>query len=196
MATSRQTGIAPADNPQAADEAALLHAFRRDRTPDAFEPLLDLALPKIRGVIYRIVLNEDDMNDLVQETMIRAYHKFDSFQGRSAFSTWVCQIGVNQALNHVRKKRPELTEDGNVERDAGAGKERPDRRMIQAEEQKTVDWAMAQLPEHLRSVLVLSVIEEMETDDVAAACGCSKTAVYWRLHKARKKLRQLVAQSN
>ena len=87
------------------DERRLLAEFRRTRSPEAFEPLIHCSMQKVRGVIYRIVLNRDELEDLVQDAYIKAYQKFDSFRGKSAFSTWVCQIAVNHTLNYVRKRK-------------------------------------------------------------------------------------------
>ena len=76
--------------------------FLNSGTPEDFECLIRANLDKVRRVIYRIVLNVEDCEDLVQETFIKAYQKIHTFQQKSKFSTWLCQIGVNLAISFLR----------------------------------------------------------------------------------------------
>ncbi len=171
----------------------LVTVFEQSRAPEDFEPLIDACLDKVRGVIYKIILNQNELDDLTQEAFIRAYRKFDSFRGKSSFSTWVCQIAVNNTLNHIRKrKRIVQADDFVLDNQTSSPKERPDRAAIRGEHRGLVDKAIRKLPEHLRVVLVLTVIEDMETEDIAKACGCAKATIYWRLHKARKEMKRIM----
>ena len=72
---------------------------------DQFDALAAEAMPKLRGVIRRMVGNPDDTNDLVQDSLLRAYEKFSSFRGDSSFSTWLVSIGTRAALNHLRSRK-------------------------------------------------------------------------------------------
>lgn len=72
---------------------------------DDFDALAAEAMPKLRGVIRRMVGDPDDTNDLVQDSLLRAYEKFSSFRGDSAFSTWLVSIGTRAALNHLRSQK-------------------------------------------------------------------------------------------
>ncbi len=185
MPTDRKREPSPA-----AAEEELLSAFRQAHSPEAFEPLVLLNLNKVRGVISRIVLNPADTDDLVQETFIRAYQKFDSFKGNANFSTWLCRIAVTRSLNHLRKFRRQLPGENALANQAAHVSEQPDQRLMRDEQNRQLDEAMAGLPSHLRAVLVLSVLEDMEAGEVARVCNCSKATVYWRLHRARKELRK------
>ncbi len=172
-----------------ATEDALLRTFTSTRAPDDFEPLMRHSLKRVSGLIYKVVLCPHTTDDLVQETYIKAYQQFDRFQGRSSFSTWVCRIGINMAISHLRKERHRR--QGELIDDALPGNPslHPDSRAMVGEKYQQVDAAMRRLSPPLRAALVMSVIDEMPIPDVAKALGCPRATVYWRIHQARKQLR-------
>jgi RNA polymerase sigma-70 factor (ECF subfamily) len=73
--------------------------------PRAFDALVLAARPKLRAVIRRIVGHPDDTDDLMQESIARAWQSIGTFRGDATFSTWLCAIGVRQALDHLRKQK-------------------------------------------------------------------------------------------
>ena len=80
-----------------------LEQFNRDRSPENFDKLMEEHISKVRGVIYNIVLNQADTDDICQDVFIFAFHNFNRFDHSSAFSTWLCGIAVNMANNQRRK---------------------------------------------------------------------------------------------
>lgn len=72
---------------------------------DAFSALMIEIEPKLRKTIRQIIGHPEDTDDLVQETMVRAWEKIKSFQGKSHFSTWVCAIGVRLCMDHLRRHK-------------------------------------------------------------------------------------------
>ncbi len=170
-----------------ADE--LLENFRRRRTPRRFEPLVLSHIDQVRRIIFRITLCPDDTEDLVQETFIRAYEKIDQFRGESSFSTWLCRIGVNLALSFLKKtgKRGTLPLTREI---ADRGDASPGHKEESGRELERIHAAIAQLPEKYRAALVLSAVEEMDTEEIANVLNCANATVYWRLHRARKILAQ------
>lgn len=77
---------------------------------NAFEALLLEHRPKLRAVIRRMIGHPDDTNDLVQESIIRAWEAIGSYRGEASFGTWLCSIGVRQAIDHLRKQKQWRTE--------------------------------------------------------------------------------------
>ncbi len=170
-------------------EVDLLKKFFQSRLPGDFEPLMKTVIGKVYRVIYRIVLNKEDAEDLLQETMIKAYEKIDTFQGKAKFSTWVCQIGVNMALTSLRKIKYKHSdhEEENLE---SSPLDAPDLIIESTEEMEKIHRAISELSIKLRSVITLSVIEEMDIQEIAYVLKCPEATVYWRLHQARKILSQ------
>ena len=161
----------------------LLNIFLETRLPEDFEHLIRANIGRLQGVIYRIVLNIEDSEDLVQETFIKAYDKIDTFKGDAKFSTWLCQIGVNLAISFLRKRKP--VQSINVELEESSFNT-PDRIAESNAELDRIHQAISGLSEKLRSVIILSVIERMELKEIALVLKCPKATVYWRLHQARK----------
>ena len=171
-------------------EEQLINEFRATRDPEIFGKLVAENAAKVRGVIYKIVLNHATTDDVAQEAFIAAYQKFDSFRGGAKFSTWLCRIAVNKALTHLRRQRPEapLT-DAKLETMHNDREKCPHQAIVSSEHSAQVDWAMRQLPDDLRTTIVLNVIEEMDIGAIAEIMACPKATVYWRLHQARKTLK-------
>lgn len=71
----------------------------------AFEALLLIGRPTLRGVIRRMVGHPDDTEELVQEAVLHAWESIATFRGESGFGTWLCAIGIRQALDHLRRQK-------------------------------------------------------------------------------------------
>ncbi|MFZ2656000.1 MAG: RNA polymerase sigma factor [Victivallales bacterium] len=169
-------------------ESQAVETFLKDKTPEAFSPVVDEHVGMLRNFVYRIVLNAHDTDDIVQEAFITAYNKADSFKGNSKFSTWLCRIACNRSLTMIRNGRKTVVTDGEdcpEMRDASTSNT-PDKPMINRETQSRVMTAVSALPEHLRAAITLVAIDEKETDEAAYILGCNKATLYWRIHKARK----------
>jgi RNA polymerase sigma-70 factor (ECF subfamily) len=176
-------------------EARALDAFRTQRSPAAFEALVDLHIDRVRSVIYSILLDQTDTDDVAQETFVAAYTNFDSFRGRSRFSTWLCGIAVKRALTFLRRRtrrRARTVGPEALDRVPADARREPERHAVANEEMAVLEAAIHRLPPHFRAVLLLSVVEDMDTGDVAKSCGCTRATVYWRLHRARALLREFL----
>jgi RNA polymerase sigma-70 factor (ECF subfamily) len=143
------------------------------------------------GLAYRLVGNEHDAADVVQEAYLRAFRGMKSFRGEASFRTWAYRITANCAANFLaeRARHPhvELDEtapvrETRVERDpeevAGSGDDR--RRLVAA---------LSTLPEPLRLVVVLRDVYDLPHAVVARELGISQSAAKVRLHRARRRLR-------
>lgn len=82
---------------------ALEQARSGDRT--AFDALVSPHILELRAVIRRLVAHPDDTDDLVQESLLRAFEKLATFRGDAKFSTWLCTIGTRKALDYLRQRK-------------------------------------------------------------------------------------------
>lgn len=196
------TGTSPAPPPESADRA-LIEALRAGE-PGAYEQLLRTHGGRLLAVARRLLGNEEDARDAVQEAFLNAFKSIDRFEGGSLLSTWLHRIVVNVSLMKLRRRKrkpeesldhllPAFNERGHfVERFASMD-EPIDERLSRLEDQAAVRAAIDQLPEHYRTVLLLRDIEGMGTAEVAEQLGITANAAKLRLHRARQALRTLLA---
>jgi RNA polymerase sigma-70 factor (ECF subfamily) len=155
-------------------------------------------------VARRLLGNEEDARDAVQDAFLNAFRSLDRFEGGSLLSTWLHRIIVNVSLMKLRTRRrrpeesldhllPAFLDDGHFVDRFESGSEPADVRLARQEEQAAVRAAIDRLPEQHRTVLLLRDIEGLETAEVAGQLGISANAVKLRLHRARQALRTLLA---
>ena len=159
------------------------------------------------AVARRLLGNEADAHDCLQEAFLQAFDKLDSFQGRAALRTWLHRIVVNTALMTLRRRKrkneqpidplmPEYDANGcRLEpswQAAGQLAESADSLIQRAEVRALVLNAIDRLPDSYRIVLVLRDIEEYNTDEVAKLLETNPGAVKTRLHRARAALKKLL----
>lgn len=153
--------------------------------------------------VYRLALrmlgNEADAEDVLQETFLSAFKSIDSFQERSSVGTWLYRIATNAALMRLRRKEPvQVSVDEPVENDEGDLVPRqffdfcclPEDTLLREEAQEEMMRAVEELSPALRSVFVLRDIEGLSTEETAEALALSISAVKSRLMRARLKLRE------
>ena len=156
-----------------------------------FDKLIEEKLPMLRRVVYRIVLDENDTDDVIQNALLKAWQKFDSYQERSQLSSWICRIACNQAYDLFRKRQREKgkLELFRIHKDVQEDKD------AMLEKFEKVEQVIKLLPEKLHAALTLTTFEELSPDEAAEILGCTTSTVYWRIHKARKILKKKLANS-
>jgi RNA polymerase sigma-70 factor (ECF subfamily) len=190
------THLAPSTG--AFDEAALVaRAQAGDQT--AFTTLVDHYQRKIYRIGKNITQNNEDAEDVLQETFLKAYEHLAGFQGNSKFYTWIVRIAVNEALMKLRKRKgdrfvsldePIETGEEEVKREIAVWDDNPEQRYSREEMQHILDEAVDDLKADFRTVFVLRDIEELSTEETAEALGISVPAVKSRLLRARLALRE------
>jgi RNA polymerase sigma-70 factor (ECF subfamily) len=184
------------------DEAALLPLLR---TGDgaAFESFVRRFSGQLLQVARRVLGNEDDAREAVQDGFLAAFRGIGGFDGRSRLATWLHRIVLNAALTKLRHRRRSgersiedlLPHFGDGEHDLSAPAPwRPASTdpLQQQELRELVRRAIDGLPEIYRTVLVLRDVEELDTGEAARLLGTSTTVVKTRLHRARQALRTLL----
>ena len=185
--------------PAGFDESALV-AQAKAGDQNAFAELVNRYERKIYRLAKNITRNDEDAEDVLQDTFLKAYTHLDNFKGDSKFYTWIVRIGVNEALMRLRKRKTdrsvpldepvELGGDETVAREIAVWEDNPEQRYSQEEWRRILDEAVESLKPDFRTVFVLRDIEELSTEETAAALGISVPAVKSRLLRARLALRE------
>jgi RNA polymerase sigma-70 factor (ECF subfamily) len=188
--------------PTAVDDPAILEGLRA-QDPRVIEAFVRTNSGRLLAVARRMLGNDADAQDAVQDAFLNAFRSLDSFHGEARLSTWLHRILVRAALMKLRRRRrkPETSIDDLLPKfhakghaiepavDSGAS---PTEALERQEARDQVRAAIDRLPENYRTVLVLRDIEGMGTEEVAHMLGESSAAVKTRLHRARMALRSLL----
>lgn len=154
----------------------------RVQDADCFQLLIEHTEPRLRRLLGRMCGQRDDVDELVQETYLRAWRSVRRFRGESSLSTWLVRIAINVASNWRREQRPTLSispEHYDVPDHAGL----PEDSIRAAYEQ-----ALARLAPELRSVFVLHEADGLSYQQIADVLQCPIGTVMSRLHRARQQL--------
>ncbi len=185
------------------DPQAKLISRLRAGEETAFAELVRSASGRMLATARRLLPNEEDARDAVQDAFLAAFRALPSFQGQARLATWLHRIVINAALMKLRtrRRRPEASleellphfdeQGGWLDGDAAAAPA-ADARVESRESRELVQRCIAQLPEAYRTVLILRDIEELDVLPTARALGISTCAVKTRLHRARQALRTLL----
>jgi RNA polymerase sigma-70 factor (ECF subfamily) len=176
----------------------------RDGDERAFEAVVRAQGGHLLAVTRRMLRNEDDARDAVQEAFLSAFRARRQFTGGSRVSTWLHRIAVNTALMKLRARRrkPEDAIDDLLPAFTGTGlhaerfvswSEPVDVALERQETREFVRRAIDRLPDSYRMVLLLRDIEGLDTEETARLLGLTPNAVKIRLHRARMALRTLIA---
>ncbi len=163
-----------------------------------FARLVDAYSAPIYRLGLRMLGNEQDAEDVLQNTFLNALTHLSSFEGRSSILTWLYRIAVNESLMVIRRGKPEVNIDDAESGDAdnlspsqfvdwGA---LPEEMLLSAEGKQTLDHAIQTLPENLRMVFLLRDIQELSIKETADALGLTESNVKIRLLRARLSLRE------
>jgi RNA polymerase sigma-70 factor (ECF subfamily) len=170
----------------------------------AFETLLGRYEDKVYRLAFRIVRNETDAKEILQETFVSIWRKLDTFKGDSQFGSWVYRIATNAALMRLRSQRrhPEVSTEelpigylDNYGQPMPAGEnwsKRPDDQLQSSELRTHIQTAVDALPDIYRTVFIVRDVEGLSTEETAASLGISVPTVKTRLHRARIALRDAI----
>jgi RNA polymerase sigma-70 factor (ECF subfamily) len=184
------------------DEESLLSGLRSGDA-SAFETLVRTHGGRLLGVTRRLLRNEEDARDAVQEAFLNAFRSLSAFEGGCQLATWLHRIAVNTALMRLRTRRrkpeqpiedllPKFLEDGHHAAHPPEWRGTPHDLLARREDRDFVRACIDQLPESYRNVLILRDIEELGSGEAAAILGLTEGATKVRLHRARQALRGLL----
>ena len=151
-----------------------------------FESIVKEYSEQLYWMIRRIVLTHDDANDVLQNTFLKAWNAFDSFQGESKVSTWLSRIAINESLDFLRRNKfvaSATSDDLSVANTLLA-----DDYFDGSETEAMLQEAIAQLPDVQRTVFNLRYYEEMKYSEMSKVLNTSEGALKASYHIAVKKI--------
>ena len=164
----------------------------RANEPGAFEELYRTHAPRLFGVACRLV-GRAEAEDLLQEIFLTAHRKLGLFKGESSIGTWLFRLGTNLCLDHLRSRNARFAQmtdafdDDVAASGAGAGA------ILGVIDRLDLERALASLPPGCRTVFVLHDVEGCEHREIADLLGISDGTSKSQLHKARMRLRAVLA---
>ena len=201
----KQTNMSdkPANGNREIDAILVARAQAGDK--HAFGMLVDKYHRKLGRLLSRMVRDQAEVEDVVQESFIKAYRALPNFRGDSAFYTWLYRIGINTAKNYLVSmgRRPQVIQDVEIEdaenfEDANELRttETPESSLMTKEIAQTVNDTVASLPAELREAITLREIEGLSYEEIATIMACPIGTVRSRIFRAREtialKLRPLL----
>jgi RNA polymerase sigma-70 factor, ECF subfamily len=192
---AREPGADAAGLPAGTEQSDLELVRRAQRNErGAFDLLVLKYQHKVIKLVARLLRDPAEAEDVAQEAFVKAYRALGSFRGDSAFYTWLYRIAVNTARNAIasRQRRPldyeaELSEG---EQNSVAARlkhnDTPEAAALSEEIRLTVNQAIEQLPEDLRTAIVLREIEGLSYEEIAATMDCPVGTVRSRIFRARE----------
>jgi RNA polymerase sigma-70 factor, ECF subfamily len=192
---AREPGADAAGLPAGTEQSDLELVRRAQRNErGAFDLLVLKYQHKVIKLVARLLRDPAEAEDVAQEAFVKAYRALGSFRGDSAFYTWLYRIAVNTARNAIasRQRRPldyeaELSEG---EQNSVAARlkhnDTPEAATLSEEIRLTVNQAIEQLPEDLRTAIVLREIEGLSYEEIAATMDCPVGTVRSRIFRARE----------
>ena len=190
----RKAGRASSPGSSNEDRAWVSAALAGDQA--AFARLVKKYTPGLRHHILRIVHSPKEVEDLVQESFIKAFAALPSYSPSWAFSTWVYRIAANHAIDYLRKRRLQTTSldktvdsgDGNVQMEVPDTTYRPDRHIVADQRRELIQEAIEALPPKYHRVIVLRHQKEWSYDEIAQALSLPLGTVKAHIFRARKLL--------
>jgi len=182
-----------------ADNDQLLVDRARLGDRHAFDLLVLKYQSRLLSLVGRLVSNQSDALDVLQDTFVKAYRSLNTFRGESAFYTWLYRIAVNTAKNHLAARVKEskdvsVDDDGTGELSVLQDLAAPEDEAAAEELQRAILHSIEQLPEDLKQALTLRELEGMSYDEIALAMNCPIGTVRSRIFRARDHVVQEISQ--
>jgi RNA polymerase sigma-70 factor, ECF subfamily len=173
------------------DRSLVVRALENDQV--AYVELMDKYRNALTRHIQRMVRQQGEVDDLVQECFIKAFSALKSYSADYAFSTWLYKIATNHTIDFLRKKklstmsidRPIQTRDGEVEYELPDTSYRPDKHIVEDERRHLIQEAINQLPEKYNRVIVMRHQQEKSYEEIAKELGLPLGTVKAHIFRAR-----------
>lgn len=162
---------------------------------ELFEILLRRYNQRLFRVIRSYISSEDDTRDIMQDAYVKAYTKLEQFNNEASFSTWLIRIGINEALQYLRKNKRQATNYEQTEslesifQLPDTNQMNPEKQVITNETRLLIEQAVDLLPEKYRAVFVMHQVEGLSNPEIAACLHLTDSNVKVRLHRAKNMLK-------
>jgi RNA polymerase sigma-70 factor (ECF subfamily) len=179
------------------DSDAVAVARAREGDQDAFGMLVERHSLRLFQFVYRMTGNEQDAEDVVQETFLRAYKQLTRFESRAGFGTWLHRIAANCSLDLLRKRKRQDEKVEAVEPESedplltlSSQAPAPDDQVFHLEVRQKVEAVMEQLTAMERAAFVLRHFEGKSIEEIGSALGTGPSATKQSIFRAVQKLRR------
>jgi RNA polymerase sigma-70 factor, ECF subfamily len=181
----------------------LLLARLKERDEQAFNEIVRLYGDKVFSLVYRMIGNRAEADDIAQEVFITVFKTIDTFRGEAKFSTWLLRIAANQSKNRIKYLARRATDPEGLDGE-GAGEtadaphavplsgrvDRPDVLAEAAELDGLLQRGIAELDEEQRLLVILVDVEELSYQEIVEITGLPEGTIKSRLHRARMALKE------
>ncbi len=179
-----------------ADKTVIQRALEGDQK--AFAEILSRYRIAIYNLIYKMVHNREETEDLVQEAFIKAFSSLATFNEEYAFSTWLYKIAINNCIDHFRKRKlktmsmdtPIESKDGTINREFSDSSNLPDDTLLSKEKAHLIENAIQSLPEKYRISIVLRHNEDRSYEEISEILKIPLGTVKARIFRAREMLKK------
>ncbi len=169
----------------------------------AYDALMEMYRDVVFSIVYRMVHNKQEAEDLTQETFIKAYNSINSFNEEYAFSTWLFKIATNHCIDFFRKRKlvtysmdqPIQYKDEEIKQEYPDYEPTIDTEMVASEKSIIIRQAINKLPEKYRVAIILRHHEEKSYEEIAAILDLPLGTVKARIFRAREMLKKLLKDS-
>lgn len=172
--------------PRTDEDEQVRRACRGD--PEALEALVRRHYRPVWRTLWRFTRDRDETDALTQETFLKAIGKLSSFRGEASLRSWITSVGIHLALNEKRRRRPRPVGEPR----GPAGTPSPEGEAGDRERAARVHEAVDALPDDLSAAIVLTAFAGYTHQEAAVVLGCAEGTVSWRVHEARKRLREVL----
>lgn len=177
----------------------------KDRDEAAFSEMVNAHHPQVFNIIFRMLGNKEESEDLAQEVFVTVFKSIDGFRGDSKLSTWIYRIAVNHCKNrhkylarrmaHASRPLDEVSERRAAGRDGGLAMplqgqiSEPDKVLMGLQLEEAIQREIANLDEEQRALVVLRDVQGLAYQEIASITGLAEGTVKSRLHRARMALK-------
>lgn len=162
---------------------------------EAYEVIVRRYNSRLYKIARTYVKDEDDIEDVLQETYVKAYVNLDKFEGRAKLSTWLTRILINEALACANKQSRKSTFIDDVLFDDLEKEQNMEQKMIQKNIKDVLEKSIDNLPQKLSSVFVMREIEGLNVKETSELLDISEENVKVRLHRAKSALKEMINES-
>jgi len=181
------------------DDAELVKRLKA-KEPTAMDELVNGYSGNIYGLALKLLKNQPDAEDVVQDTLLKVFEKIDTFRGESALSSWIYRIALNFSYMKIRKgsrneyapiedHMPKFEKNGMHLNPVGSWADKAEDKLLRKEMKSHIVENIEKLSEKYKTVLVMRDIQGLSSSEVAEITGMTIPAVKSRLHRARLFLR-------
>ena len=173
-------------------DAHIVASYQASGNPEVLGELLRRHIGSVRSLAYQMSFDDAAADDITQEVFLKVMSGLKSFRNESKFSTWLYRITMNTTHIHLRKQKQMVGGNVSLLAEVADRSATVEQHAINGEVLAQLDNALRDLSPKLRAAIVLTAIQQLSPSEAAAVEKCSTATMYWRIHQARKLLKQRI----